>query len=260
MSRVCALYNVYNEDYWLPYSVASIYAAVDAINFIVSDSAWYGPSQDQQGTLMGIAALPDPEGKIKVVRGNWTSEVDQRNYSLAVAAIEGADYALIIDADELYHTRELRAMIELAVQRPEVDCWHINWVTYWKSVRYRIDPLESYQPVVLIKLGTVGYVETRNSVGTKHELVPPSVAICHHMSYAVSDERLALKHISHFGHSQTAHEKWLEEKWRGWDRDQTLTDLHPVNPPAFPRAVPIQQELTPQVVWALYQGRGLPSG
>lgn len=25
MSRICAIYNVYNEDYWLPYSVASIY-------------------------------------------------------------------------------------------------------------------------------------------------------------------------------------------------------------------------------------------
>lgn len=258
MTRVCALYNIYNEDYWLPYSVASIYAGVDAIAFIVSDSAWYGPSSDQHHTLRRIKALPDPEKKISITRGNWSSEPEQRNFSLAVATTLGADYSLIIDADELYHLTELRTMIAFAEQHPEVDCWHINWVTYWKSVRHRIDPVEPYKPVVLIKLGTVGYLETRNPVGTHHELLPPSIAICHHLSYALSDERLALKHISHSGHSQTAHQKWLTDKWLAWDRDPTVTDLHPVDPPAFKRAVPIPKELIPTVIWELYEGEGLP--
>lgn len=258
MSTICALYNLYNEDYWLPYSVASIYAGVDAIAFIVSDTAWYGPSRDQQSTLSTIEALPDPDRKISVIRGSWSSEPEQRNFSLAVAATLGADYALIIDADELYHQHDLERMRRSAEQHPSVDCWHINWVTYWKSVRYRIDPVEPYKPVVLVKLGSVGYLETRNPVGSHHELFPPSVAICHHLSYALSDERLALKHISFPGHAQTAHESWLKEKWFGWDTDPTITDLHPVDPPAFHRAVPIPKELVPRVLWELYEGKGLP--
>lgn len=258
MPPLCALYNIYNENYWLPYSVASIYSVVDQIVILVSEKPWYGPELDQGDTLQCIESIADPEKKIRVLRGAWSSEAEQRNTSLAAASVAGAAYALIIDADEIYHPHELTQARALAASRADVDCWHINWITYWKSVRYRIDPLESYQPVVLIKLGQVGYLETRNPVGATHALIPPDVALCHHMSYALSDERLALKHISYAGHSQTAHATWLETKWRAWDKDPEIQNLHPNNPETFARAVAMPKELLPTAIRDLYDGVGLP--
>jgi len=258
MPPICAVYNIYNENYWLPYSIASIYSVVDHILILVSEKPWYGPEVDQSDTIRCVNSLPDPETKIRVLRGAWSSEAEQRNTSLAAASVAGATYALIIDADEIYHPHELAQARSLAASRSDVDCWHINWITYWKSVRHRIDPLESYQPVVLIKLGEVGYLETRNPVGANHALIPPGIALCHHMSYAISDERLAFKHISFSGHSQTAYASWLETKWKAWDRDPLIENLHPNDPRAFARAVAMPKELLPAVIRDLYDGTGLP--
>jgi hypothetical protein len=231
---------------------------VPAILILISDRSWYGPARDQSATLRCVASLPDPARKIRVERGSWATEVEQRNYSLALATVAGAQYALIIDADELYHSEQLSAAITLAASEPSVDCWHVNWVTYWKSVRHRIDPIEGYQPVVLMKLGTCAYIETRNPVGNNHKLIPPEVALCHHMSYALPDERIRLKHISFEGHSQSAYSGWYEKIWRGWDSNPELLNLHPNNPEAFKRAVPIPKEYMPSVLWHIYDGAGLP--
>ena len=258
MPSMCAVYNIYNEDYWLPYSVASIYSAVDQILILVSDTPWYGSAIDQKETFTCIESLADPEKKIRVLRGSWSSEPEQRNTSLAAASVLEASYALIIDADEIYHSHELMNARTYATAHPDVDCWHINWITYWKSVRHRIDPLESYQPVVLVKLGQVAYVETRNPVGAKHQLIPPEIALCHHMSYALSNERLTLKHISFSGHSQSAYESWFETKWNAWDKNPHIEELHPNTPSTFMRAVPMPKELLPATIRDLYDGTGLP--
>lgn len=254
----CALYNIYNENYWLPYSVASIYSTVDVIIILVSEVPWYGSKVDQRDTFKCIEALHDPQKKIKILCGIWPSEVEQRNFSLAVASNLGAKEVLIIDADEIYHSNDIIKAREFTASQKDIDCWHINWITYWKTVRYRIEPIESYQPVVIVNLGSVGYVETRNPIGAKHALIPPEVAICHHMSHALSDERLALKHISVPNHSQTAYSSWFNEKWKAWDINHEMTDLHPINPSEFKRAVPISRELVPAIIHKIYDGTGLP--
>ncbi len=256
-SGICALYCVYDESYWLPYSVRSIYESVQNIFIFLNSKPWYGPARDQSSTKDCIQSLADAQNKIRVLEGTWNSETEQRNHTLAIAQVSGFKYGFIIDADEVYTAEHVAAMFEYAASRPEVDCWHVRWFTYWKSLRYRIDPPEPYDPAVLIKLGTVGFIETRNPVGAKHDLIPPLVCMCHHLSYAIPDERLKHKHIWFDGHSQSARAGWFENVWKRWDSDHNLNNLHPNNPSQFQRAVLQSPELIPPVLQEAYLKGGL---
>lgn len=258
MLNVCAIYNLYDEDFWLPYSVASIYDAVPKIFFVLNHKSWYGSQNGQESTKNCIKSLADPQKKFSVIEGLWNSEDEQRNFNLKLAIQNQFQAALIIDADEIYETSQVTEMFQHASRNPEIDCWHIHWVTYWKSVKFRIDPLEGYQPAVLLMPESCRYVETRNPLGRKHALIPPSCAICHHMSYALRDEQILRKHISFSGHSQSSVQGWFETVWKAWDSNQWLENLHPVNPTDFKRAVPVTVDILPKTIRPLFEGIGLP--
>ena len=252
-----ALYCVYDDSLWLDYSCRSIYEAVDAIYFFVSDKPWKGPFKDKTSTLEAIRALPDPAGKIEIIEGHWEAEHEQRNLSLGYAQYHGHDYGLVIDADEVYETQNLQNALVHARSRPEVDVWHIRCATYWKSLRYRIDPPEPYDPPTLIRLGSCGFIKARNTATDKNALMPPEIATYHHMSYARPDDDLRRK-ISTFDHADLVLEHWYEDVWKRWDRSPGMQNLHPVNPPQYGRAVEQNPMLIPTILLPVWQKGGLP--
>jgi len=245
---VAALYCLFGDITWLPQSFNSVYPCVERVMFFLSTKPWYG--QERAGSIEPavIQALPDPEKKVEIITGDWGSEVEQRNISLAFAMHKKFTHALIVDADEVYESSELSAGISYARSRPEVSVWHVHWFTYWKSPKYRIEPLDPYQPPVFVKLGQVGFAETRNALGDTHELIPPQICMCHHLSYVLNEETLRSKHIMQPGHSQSAHPGWYEEKWRAWDNDHSIRDLHPVNPAWFGCTVEQPREALPEAL------------
>lgn len=244
---------------WLPCSVASVYPVLDAIYFFVSDSPWNGPKTGNEKTLRSIAALPDPDKKIVVCRGNWTDQVEQRNTAAAQLIVDGFDYTIVIDADEVYDTEQFLRMWQHVFANPHVGCWHINWVVFWKSHRYRIDPPEPYQPPIILKLGCGGFVEYRNFICDVHELVPPTIAACFHMSWARTDEQIWRKiHACSF--SPLVREGWFEKKWKAWDGDKSMTDLHPYIPDAYGCAVEVPFELLPSVLKEYVSSGNAPVG
>lgn len=243
-NRTAALYCVYNDDIWLNYSYSSIYGSVDAIYFFVSDKPWMGPVLDITEVVNTINALPDPDNKKRLVMGNWDIEIEQRNASLAHAIIDGFDIALIIDADELYEPEEFRRMLSFVKQRPEVDVWHMFWWTYWKNPGFRIEPIEPYHPPVFTRLGRSGFVETRNLMGAKHDLIPPQVGMCHHMSYARNDDLIRRK-INAFSHARQIPADWYDRVWKGWDENPKLKNLHPVIPSQYGCAIAQPNNLLP---------------
>jgi hypothetical protein len=242
---VAALYCLFGDLSWLPYSYESIYPCVEKVFFFLSTSPWYGEARASHVDRSILERLADPLGKKELVTGDWKSEPEQRNITLAYAQATGHTYGFIVDADEIYESSQLAQAFTYAKEKPGVAVWHVNWYTYWKSPHYRIDPIEPYQPPVLVQLGRAGFVETRNAVGDVHELIPPQICMCHHLSYALSDEALMKKHIMQPGHSQSAYPGWLEGKWRAWDTNHEIGDLHPVHPSWFGRAVPQPLELQP---------------
>jgi hypothetical protein len=244
---VAALYCLFGDYTWLGHSYMSVYPCVEKIYFFISSSPWYGDNSSASINPALLATLPDPAGKVEIVSGSWKNEVEQRNHTLAYAQYHGFSHGLIIDADEVYESSQLMVALAYARNNPDVSVWHINWYTYWKSPLYRIDPIEPYQPPILVTLGTAGFAETRNALGDKHGLIPPEGCMCHHLSYALSDEALMKKHIMQPGHSQSAHPDWYEKKWKAWDRDHSITELHPVHPPWFHQAIPQPDQVLPSV-------------
>lgn len=244
---VAALYVVYNDDEWLPCSIASIYDAVDAVYFFASEFPWYGPPVDNAQMYRCIEEYPDPAGKIRLVRGSWREEVPQRNAALDRLAQDGFAYAFIIDADEIYDRDAAARMVAYASAKPEIGCWHTTTVIYWKSPRYRIDPPEKYHKPILLKIGAGRFIEYNNPRANAHELIPPQVGFLHHMSYARTDEQISKK-LRAFGHANQIRPDWFETVWKAWDSDHRITDLCPYNPGAFERAVEVPEFAIPDVV------------
>jgi hypothetical protein len=245
-----AVYVVFDDDRWLSASLQSIYDECDVILILIANAPWNGPQRSTQSTLQCLTSFPDPQKKIDVVRGNWKSETQQRNEGLRLLNKLGIQYCLAIDADEVYDPLQLRRMMIFAPCLPEVDCWHISMVTYWKSIRYRVDPPEQFQPIVLIHVGHARFVEHRNAKGDRHAQIPSHVAVMHHLSYARSDEEVRTK-IHSFSHAAEVKPDWYERVWKGWDADHTLENLNPAYPEAYRRAVGQDANALPPALRAL---------
>ena len=232
-----AVYCVYDDSTWLDTSLESVYDACDAIYLLVSDRPWNGEPGDNSATIACIEAYPDPAGKLRLVQGSWSSEAEQRNAGLDMLRAAGYDYCFVVDADEVYDTAALKAMMDVAASEPEVPCWHMRMDTYWKEELYRIEPREPLMPVVFVKVGAARFSMNRNAEGAQHKLISPAVGFCHHLSYARSDEQVRRK-ISTFSHANEIVSGWYENVWRKWDSDRGMTNLHPTHPAAYQRAIP----------------------
>lgn len=238
---------VYDDPTWLAEMIRSTYDNVAVLLFLVGEKPWNGSATDNRETIRIIENTPDPAGKLKLIRGQWTSETEQRNAGLLLLQNLGIPYCFTVDADEIYDPLELESMQRLVLTKPEVGAWYMSWWTYWKSERYRIDPPEEFQPLVFLRIGRGKFAEHRAVVAHGHEAIPSSVGMCHHMSYARSDEEIARK-ISTFSHAHEIRPGWFEDIWLRWDSNHALENLHPVYPHAYRRAVEQPQSALPPVL------------
>lgn len=246
---------VYDDERWLRLVVESVYNNIRNIFFLVGNRPWQGGESDNSATLRAISECLDPERKITLVRGDWKTETEQRNWGLALLREQGIPYCFILDADEIYDPLQLNRMQQLALSRQDVGVWTMNWFTYWKSYRYRIDPPEYYKPPVFVRADSARFVEHRGCESQLMGAIPPAVGICHHLSYARSDEEIYRK-ITTFSHAHEIRADWYENVWRAWDQNPAMENLHPVYPEAYKRAILQPFELLPPVLQRLYLEEG----
>ena len=242
--RCAAAYCVWGEERWLRVSVEGVYDACDTILFLLNSHAWTGFAQDQDAAATCISAIPDPEGKFTLVRGEWVSEAAERNAALDMLLASDTDWCLVVDADEVYHPAALSRLLRLAAANPEVDRWHVPLFTYWKSEHFRIDPPEPLKPPVLVRPGRCRFTLNRTAEGGLARVVSPETVVCHHFSYARTDEEVQRK-ISTFSHAAEVRPGWFQNIWKGWDADHSLTGLHPTHPQAYARAIEVSAATLP---------------
>ena len=242
-----AVYVVFDDDRWFRASLESVYDECDVILILIADAPWNGPTRSTESSLACVESFPDPFKKIHLFRGSWKTETEQRNEGLRRLGQLGIDYCLVVDADEVYDTLQLRRMMIFASCMPEIDCWHISIVTYWKSPQWRIDPPEPFQPQVLLRVGRARFVQNRYAKGDQHVQIPPHVAVMHHLSYARSDEEVWTK-IHSFSHAAEVKPDWFERVWKAWDLDHSIQNLNPAYPGAYLRAVEQDPSALPPVL------------
>jgi len=238
---------VYDDERWLPFMIESVYSEVGALFFLVGDAPWNGAATTNLETLKVIESFPDPERKIHVIRGGWSSETEQRTVGLEIVRQAGFDYCFVVDADEIYDPLVLRKMMGAAVTKPQVGCFYMTCLTYWKSHRHRIDPPEHYKPPVFLRTGLGQFVERRHATAQFVAVIPPSFGVCHHMSYARTNDEL-LRKIRSFSHAHEVRADWYERVWLAWDENPQMENIHPVYPDAYKRAVPVTKEQLPPVL------------
>ena len=236
-----ALCCVYDDETWLKDSFESIYSSCATIYYVVNDKPWHGPSTDNSCIISALNNLPDPDKKIRIIKGSWPQlapgETEQRNAGLKLIEQAGMDYCFIVDSDEIYDSGVLLNMMNFASRNPQIECWHTEMDTYWKSYQYVIRPLEPCRPAIFIKLGVGAYFTSIREVNAKtRTIMPPNIGFYHHMSYARSDEQVKKK-ISMFSHADEIVAGWYENIWKGWDEDNNMTDLHPTCPHCYAKAI-----------------------
>ena len=242
---------VYDDHVWLPTMVEACRPAVDRLFFLVGRRPWNGEVGDNHATLAAIRACADPDRKIVVIEGDWPTEAAQRNAGLQLCAEAGLPYCMVVDADEIYDPAKLKVMMAVASLRPEIPVWGVRIVTYWKSYRYRIDPLDPRPATLLVRVGEATFVRLRET-SVRPVGFPPEVGICHHLSYARTDEQI-LKKTTRFSHAHEIRSGWFQEVWRRWDENPSMENLHPVRPVAYPRAVLQDPNAYPPVLRRLYE-------
>ena len=254
--KITAVFCVYNEEEYLEYAVKAILPAVDQVLIYLGMAPYdaYNPqaraqsSPDRTEALVDALAAAHPA--IRVVKGIWASEIDHRNAGLARCLEDGTDYYWLVDGDEVYREDHLRNIRETIIQRPDVGTFIIKCHIFWRSFSYRIPANDlTWRPRRIFKLTRrrrllgipfphacrfTGQNET-NSLGPVFELHPER-AVFYHFSYARS-ERAMLDKFRTFSHAHEIRPEWVANVWQRWPAHRDMANIHPIDPPKFPRAL-----------------------
>lgn len=258
--KLGAVYCIYHEPEYLEISVEPIHRHFDRVVFLVSKKPWNGPVFDNSETLARIRALCQKYAHFELIIGDWDNQPDQRNYGLQCLEERGFTHAFIIDSDEIYHEHELGNIKKYIEHHEAVAAFHVQWNTYWKKDYYVIEPREAFCPLIAVRLGEFVFTEKRGGTTsvtrTDHGLVPkdgdarynaviipPQVALCHHLSYARTDDFMQSK-IQSISAAPEISKSWYQDVWASWTPDRC--DLHPVTPKDFRQAVAADFALLPQ--------------
>lgn len=265
---MAACYAVYNEEDYLAYSIRSVYPMVDKIVICLGTTPWdaYNPrvrelfaERDRTEQIVDELAARDP--KFVVIKGAWSSEIDQRQAAMRYCVEAGFEYYFLVDADEIYRADHLAAIREEVAAHPDVGSFLIRMCVLWRSFRYRIPPEGvKHTPWRIFKvtrhrhlLGIRWPYECRfigpnrtNSLGPVH-LIPPEKAVFYHFGYARTSARMRFKLATSEGRNQFV-QGWFDRVWQAWPQDRSMTHLAQVDPPALSRAVAVVPDDLPEVV------------
>ena len=257
--KIAAVYCVYNEDEYIAYSIRSILEFATHIYVLLGEqpySAYNAQAREAfrvaDRTEQIVTELAHRHPTITLIKGTWDSEIEHRNAGLARCRNERYEYYFLIDGDEVYRSDHLANLREEIRAHPDVGQFIIKCDLFWRSFRYRIPAQElEWMPRRLFKLtrwSTLGKsglplpVPCRftgnnktNSWGRVHHIAPERV-IFYHFSFARSPDKMREKLMT-YSHAHEIPPPWYEQVWLRWPQQREMTNLHPVNPSKFRRAV-----------------------
>ncbi len=90
-----------------------------------------GSSKD--GTVEFIKSFPDPDNKIRLIRGKWSEKCEMQNEALKYVT---GNYVWLIDSDEVYKKEHLEKTKEILKNDPAIT--QVNFIpdSFWKGLDY----------------------------------------------------------------------------------------------------------------------------
>lgn len=179
---------------------------------------------------------------VKVLWDSSDREEQTRTKMAQQAKADGYTWMLIQDCDESVSEKDTYHLSKTlnSGRYDNTDILYVPWYTYWKN-RDTIIADGNKQPIIAhpqfaMNLGnTSTFRNKRDPNGNRREKF--NDIFIDHYSFVLSDEE-CWKKITSWGHSHEFDtKKWYEEKWLAWDEDNSLNNLHPTNPSAWPKAI-----------------------
>ena len=200
--KLACIYNVWDADELLPYSIAQIEPHVDVIILVYQIVSNFGehyvPTLPEKGT---INVLYNPD----LTKSATYNETRKRNLGLEVARQEQCTHFISMDCDELYDGLVFKKHRDLVEQYDGSAC---KMLTYYKHPDIRLTPLETYYVPFIsrilptTKLGALGYpvhADPTRTVSTCKNFYIIDEPIMHHFSWVRSDIARKLRNSSASG-------------------------------------------------------------
>ena len=129
---------VLNGMPFIEYSLKSVYDFAHEIIIIEGavENCMFAANADgssTDGTVEFIESFPDPQNKVKLVRGRWPEKCEMQNEALRYVT---GDYVWLIDSDEVYKREDLEKIKEILKGDPSIT--QVNFIqdSFWKGLDY----------------------------------------------------------------------------------------------------------------------------
>ena len=244
---------VYNDFSFLESVTEQILPFMKKIFFFVSYSMYDGTAKegDNEFTLKVIDKLKNKYGeKIVLMRKDWKNQIIQRNEAIRTINEAGYPYCFIFDADEFYSHEDMFGILHYGLKFSQFDTFKTAFYTYFKKVRYRIEPLQSLKALSLVKT-TVKLNHTRNIDQTRFSnfLIPKEDVCWHHLSHVRNDEQMLEKFII-AKHEYGLNIDWYYNVWLKWTPE--MKNFHPNDPTSFSHVVDLKKYELPDFLQKFY--------
>ncbi|MFN8008430.1 MAG: glycosyltransferase [Terriglobia bacterium] len=227
-------------DYLLN-SVQSVLPHVDSVLIGLNHGLFRG-----ELSKSSLRKTLEADAKVQFVERNWSDKVDCQNTLIQSLRESGMSHVFILEPEQVYRQKELRAILEAVRSQPAVGQFQLRQHCYWKGLSYRVDPLDPVHSTIISRLSPGTLLKTD---GTTNEqpivLIPAETGVCHSFSYASPFHHVKSRLL---GSGLTAEliNDWKHRIWDPWDNHRTLRFLHPLKPERFRSAIPVNPALLPE--------------
>ena len=164
-------------------------------------------------------------------------ERDRRAYSSKVLGQRGCEWVWVMDADEVYDdagaVRLWEYFLYHANRNPRVAGAAIGMYTYWRSLRYRVEPRETLRTPAIVKVAGTEYWGGRDiRVRSSYVQIPDDVCVMRHYSWAHSPMEARQK-VGSWGHANQMIPGWMENVFLKWTPGCGMMNVHPTEPVAY---------------------------
>lgn len=242
MTTIGAVVAVNCDETNIWHCLKGIYDFCDKLVVVYSDTSWIGGKQEDE-TLQIIEQFEDPDDKLIIVKGSFTTQPEQRSVGLGILKELGHEFVFIVDSDELYDP-EVIAKARPYLEKSDAYGFRVCFYQMWKSLQFKLVPDNNILVFHRITddLRFVGpsrqskYADPKKT--TAIEVIPD--IFCYHLTCCCSDEYMQEK-LATRTYRKLVVPNWYEEKWLKWWPG--MKDLHPTSPHRYERAIPFEGQL-----------------
>lgn len=235
MKKISVVMSVFNAMTYLSYSLEAIYDFADEIlicdgligQFNRDGTVRSSRGLSNDGTIEFVKSFPDPKKKIKFDKGVWELEKAKRHHIVERAT---GDWIMTVDADEVYHKKDLIHVRETVKRNPDIysiwihhyrfcgDFWHrYHWPCSVFQKKFKGHKLYGLREMWFPGKKTFRWPQ-RNCINVtdaefkKHMWFPSEKEIiCYHYSNVCTQEKAHRKRLISIG---------LGHDMNSWDKKQ----------------------------------------